>query len=80
MNKYETAIAEITNRAEHTLKTVISADTAQLAIEALGKQIPKKPFRENIDNIIFRYVCPRCYFQLIAEQKCCDDCGQRLEW
>lgn len=38
MDKYETAIANITNRAEHTLKTVISAETAQLAIEALQSQ------------------------------------------
>lgn len=42
MNKYQTAIADITDHAEHTLKTVIAAETAQLAVGALGKQIPQK--------------------------------------
>lgn len=80
MNKFETAIADITNRAEHTLKTKLSAETAEIAVEALGKQMPQKVLIENISKKIFRYICPHCFFQLIEGQNCCDDCGQRLEW
>ena len=51
-----------------------------LAIEALEKQIPKKPIVVN-DDII----CPNCSATLIyclhtSEIDYCDKCGQRLDW
>lgn len=62
-------------------------DVIDMAIEALEKQIPKKP------NDISTYegwvvkgeeghffgTCPFCKSHVIIEQKTCD-CGQRLDW
>lgn len=45
MDKFETAIAEITYRAEHTLKTVISAETAEMVVEALQAQAERDKMR-----------------------------------
>lgn len=80
MNEHEKAIEELKSRAGRTLKTPLSEETVELAVGALGRQIPQKPYKEIINKTIFRYVCPNCFLQLIEEQKCCDSCGKRLEW
>lgn len=54
--------------------------TAKLAIEALEKQIPKKPIFK--DGIASHYYCPTCgrlYWEKEDINQCCDLCGQRLE-
>ena len=43
-----------------------------MAIEALEKQLPKKP--------IDKYNCPRCRGQLLGKVKHCEDCGQAIDW
>lgn len=52
-----------------------------MAIEALEKQIPKKPkysckpqHREKIGT------CPSCEHMNSSYKKCCFECGQRLDW
>ena len=58
------------------------------AVEALEKQIPKKPYEETIateDGYLakkrsFFYWCPNCFYHLNENQNYCDDCGQALDW
>ena len=53
----------------------------QMCIEALEKQIPKKP-KQYID--FFKttyYFCPVCeYVRITGNQKHCDVCGQKIDW
>ena len=46
-----------------------------IAIQALEKQIPKKP----IDRCMYEE-CPTCGNVEIVFCKHCPDCGQRLDW
>lgn len=61
------------DRCDHTMV----ADNAKTAIEALEKQLPKKP---QISKAY--YGCPDCTTIRSLRQKhnYCHDCGQRLDW
>ena len=50
----------------------------EIAIQALEKQIPKKPdFTEDKEFAL----CPCCNGKgLLNKQKYCDNCGQKLDW
>ena len=65
------------------------SEAFQIAIYALGKQIPKKPtpidyekYMDTVKNALFlkgAYWCPNCNHVV----KCgtyCSDCGQKLDW
>lgn len=55
----------------------------EIAISALEKQIPKKPFKEVIVKKNTRMVCPVCFVNLhylVEQQNYCPDCGQALDW
>lgn len=67
------------DRCDHTMV----ADNARIAIEALEKQLPKKPVEDNEQHIRYAttYVCPNCdgkFTGTISEY--CYHCGQRLDW
>lgn len=49
-----------------------------MAIEALEKQIPKKPYRHDADY----YVCPNCDCQVVWQwfESYCEHCGQAIDW
>ena len=47
-----------------------------MAIEALQKQIPKKPIKEDEYSIL---VCPSCKEWVESTKRFCY-CGQRLDW
>lgn len=57
--------------------------SAKLAIKALEKQIPKKPY--DIDTERKTFDCPECLSKLYADEDvrdcgyCCI-CGQALDW
>ena len=55
----------------------ISDDVKDIAIEALEKQIPKKPIKWDSE-----YICPECSADLYIENEedYCTDCGQALDW
>lgn len=60
--------------------TDIDAEPLRLAIEALEKQIPKKPVY-GAANI----KCPNCgatllYYSHLYKVDYCDECGQCLDW
>lgn len=54
--------------------------TVRLAIIALGKQIPKKPFRcfQGDDDEWFD--CPTCGKTLYHQYEYCSCCGQKIDW
>lgn len=49
------------------------------AIEALEKQLQKKPI-EHSTKFAQMYECPSCGEIDVYGQVCCDNCGQRLDW
>lgn len=62
----------------------------KVAVEALEKQIPKKPLKEVTENV-FRgysyigYICPACksFITDCCEENYfnhCDACGQAIDW
>lgn len=51
----------------------------QIAIQALEKQIPKKPKEK--DCIGFNTLaCPECKMALYSYEPYCDNCGQAIDW
>lgn len=79
MNDIETAIQDLKECITYGCVTLQT--TADLAIQALEKQIPKKPIFK--DGIASHYHCPTCgrlYWDREDSNDCCDLCGQRLEW
>lgn len=63
----------------YPLNYAIAIDTA---IEALEKQIPKKPISlgEDIDRDVGQ--CPNCkeIIDTYEDYKYCSDCGQAIDW
>ena len=53
-------------------------------VEALEKQIPKKPvLRKTPENIKFKleeYECSVCHRWIAKAARFCRDCGQALDW
>lgn len=59
----------------------------KLAIEALEKQIPKKPLKQECDFFDFNLVCPECKNRIVNvwnkreyKPNYCHYCGQALDW
>lgn len=59
-------------------------DAFLVAIEALEKQLPKKP--DIMDYILggINFKCPTCKREYICEKGCehfyCPNCGQKIKW
>lgn len=53
----------------------ICKDADRIKLEALEKQIPKKP-KENIIGVY----CPECRYFLSGTGHYCEHCGQALDW
>ena len=55
-----------------------------IAIQALGKQIPKKPTYEGDGTFVFdTWICPSCckrYEVDYDDYGYCPHCGQKLDW
>lgn len=65
--------------AHHQKKAENQKELMEITVEALEKQIPKKPNMEREDmegNIIER--CPRCFSMNIDVY--CSRCGQLIDW
>ena len=86
MNDIEKAI-EILKDIYPSPKQIITgeyphvADSIDLAISALEKQIPKKPKQYTDTFKMTYYFCPICeYVRITGNQKRCDVCGQKIDW
>lgn len=60
----------------------IADDVKDMAIEALEKQIPKKPNKHVEDIIDEYYSCPKCMNNELDDifDNYCPRCGQALDW
>ena len=50
-----------------------------LAILALEKQIPKKPYKDNENGLYEKEHCPSCHRSLFPKDHHCE-CGQAIDW
>lgn len=73
------------HEADDTTKPVV-VDMATCCVDALEKQIPKKPIRDPLDKA---YLCPacngsftfwKCYETINNQPDYCNDCGQAIDW
>jgi len=77
VEKIKDAIGDL--KAVHTMYDVMCGDWSfcWTAIEALEKQIPKKPI---VDERYVKCICPKCWALLTDYQSFCDNCGQAVLW
>ena len=57
--------------------TGVDAPDLEMAINALEKQIPKKP---KTDDRYVPYICPWCNDFVKVSHNYCPNCGQELDW
>lgn len=90
MNEYQEAIIEV-YRLKHAISSIRTymsypngklCPTAEIAIEAIEKQIPKKPIKSDRE---IRYCevwkCPSCGFEWSSRVvDFCYKCGQHIDW
>ena len=50
-----------------------------LAILALEKQIPKKPYKDNENGVYDKEHCPSCHRSLFPNDHHCE-CGKAIDW
>ena len=55
------------------------AEAMKMAIQALEKQIPKKPYKDNENGIYEKEYCPICHISLFPNDHHCI-CGQAIDW
>lgn len=85
---YEEAIKQLKDEIHEAIpKSAITArkhnEAVGMAIEALEKQIPKKPY--DVDEDVRTFDCPSCLSHLFAcdafeDVEYCCVCGQALDW
>ena len=51
----------------------------EIAIQALEKQMPKKPYKDNENGIYEKEYCPICHRSLFPNDHHCI-CGQAIDW
>ena len=51
----------------------------EMAINALEKQIPKRPYFDNDNGIYYKEYCPTCNITLFPNDDHCR-CGQAIDW
>ena len=51
----------------------------EMAINALEKQIAKKPYKDNENGVYEKDHCPTCHRSLFTNDHHCE-CGQAIDW
>lgn len=68
---------------DQDVKAVVDGDketmTMKMAVEAIEKQIPKKPYLDNDNGIYEKEYCPACNRSLFPNDPYCR-CGQAIDW
>ena len=72
------AIGAIKNNMPTKGTYTILTEALGMAIEALEKQLPKKPAPEEADGYMF-FDCPVCKTSIQVENYC-PNCGQKIDW
>ena len=73
--------------ARHQEKAENQIELQRVTVEALKKQVAKKPVevdeREDFDFYYLAFLCPSCKEAVIGQPyrpKYCKHCGQKLDW
>lgn len=78
------AIKEFQQNIDMPFGSNISREASELAIQALEKQIPKKPVKseKQVVRYVNTYYCPICNLGITGTNiaKWCYHCGQKLDW
>ena len=78
------AIKELQENIDLPFGSNVSKEVAKMAIQALEKQIPKKPIKseKQVIRYVNTYYCPICKlgFTGTGIAKWCYHCGQKLDW
>lgn len=78
------AIKELQENIDLPFGSNVSKEAAKMAIQALEKQIPKKPIKseKQVIRYVNTYYCPICKlgFTGTGVAKWCYHCGQKLDW
>ena len=82
---YEEALKEIKYQEDMRSKGIdyqVNNLVVAKIVEALEKQIPKKPFLKDLFELgtMQGTVCPNCEIVLCGKEKYCSRCGQALDW
>lgn len=77
-------VDRIQNAIRH-IQTAVDVDpwAVEIAVEAMEKQIPKKPNDVPDDLPLHKKHCPQCGRQLVVydwKRPFCMGCGQRIDW
>ena len=82
----EECINRIKSIKEMYAKDTPSEVALKVAINALEKQIAKKPIPliDQTFGIIYSFMCPHCNYEGLGNNECrfarCENCGQKLDW
>lgn len=57
----------------------VMCEKVKVAIEAIEKQIPKKPYKDNENGVYEKEYCPSCHRSLFPNDHHCI-CGQAIDW
>ena len=63
--------------SDKAAKRVVEA--RNMAINALEKQIAKKPYKDNENGVYEKDHCPTCHRSLFPNDRHCE-CGQAIDW
>lgn len=85
------AIIELQQNIDMPFGNNVSDEASEMAINALEKQIPKKPRKTDsyrgVLKRVYAYVCPTCgnaclekYMNERQNTMFCWNCGQKLDW
>ena len=82
------AIKEFQQNIDMPFGSNISREASKLAVQALEKQIPKKPRNERSSVPLSRtsvrfvdwYKCGKCNFDLSKQFVCCPYCQSVIDW
>lgn len=75
-------IEELQYHIDSPFGIMVSEETCKLAINALEKQIAKKPVIINKKGLEIEYKCPVCglyVIEMLPIEKYCRYCGQKLD-
>ena len=76
------AITKLKRKAYRTTcygNKVLEYEENLVAIEALEKQIAKKPYKDNENGVYEKDHCPTCHRSLFPNDHHCE-CGQAIDW
>ena len=79
LGKYEDLEEQVVERLKEASYERFGNDGVGIAIQALEKQIPKKPYKDNENGIYEKEYCPICHRSLFPNDHHCI-CGQAIDW